>query len=196
MFDYEAAHNEVARPAYDALNQNLRDLYQEVAETCTACNQDNNLDVIWRDDDLRQKFEAIPTLELSHAAKVVYYFGHWFPGGNPYPGAYWKFSGYADQVLRAKLELPRSDHSRGFHYEVHQGSLRVCLSTAHNWQWEEIGSATRGTLVKASLICPVGTQGLQTNRDFQDRYDKTIPALVALAPDTDLFKNIAVRYAQ
>lgn len=159
QFDFKAAWLHVAKPAYNVLAQNLRDLYLRVADEAKELTQKKNLDMPWPDSDLQGAFEEIDSEVLAGAAMSIYFYGHWFwIDKNPHPGAYWKFTSYADQVLRARCGLPqrRARAPRGISYQAHQGRLRLCLETHDLWIWSDFGLATPDTLAKARAMFPEG----------------------------------------
>lgn len=149
-FDYELAWAEVARPAFYALPQNVRDLLARVTAECANLHQLSDCSMPWPEDsDLRSTFDKIPAEVLALSARVVYFYGHWRPGktvaGDALPaGESRKFSHYADQSLRARLGLAErgAGKSYGPSFEIHQGAVRVCYSSHDMWAWEEVAPAT------------------------------------------------------
>ena len=160
-FDYEAAWHEVARPAYEALPQDVRDLLAQVAVEAAGLNQLPDLSMPWPDDPqmgergtpgstLRVRFDAIPAETLAFAARVIYYVGHWYPTGadlalpGRMAGAYWKFAHYADQSLRARLAAATSADAMRSNgpFQIHEGVIRLCYSSKDMWTWVEVAPAT------------------------------------------------------
>lgn len=159
QFDFKTAWLHVAKPAFNVLAQNLRDLYLRVADEAEGLTQKKNLEMPWPDSDLQGAFEEIDSEVLASAAMSIYFYGHWFwIGENPHPGAYWKFTSYADQVLRARCGLPqqRTKSPRGISYQIHDGMLRICVNTRNTWAHAEFGLATPTTLEKARAMFPEG----------------------------------------
>jgi len=152
-FDYRAACLEVAEPAVRALPEPVLALYRELrdAEDFDNLAQGRDLDVPMP-DSLRDRFAGLDTETLAHAAWTLYHFGHWsgkLDADKPDTrGATWKFANLADQVLRARLQLPSrgTRKSIGYTFEVHEGALRLCASTPDSWTWLEVGPATEAFL--------------------------------------------------
>lgn len=162
-FDYARAWSERARPAYEALTQNLRDLVARVATEAGDLAQLSDCSMPWPEgSNLAQAFDKIPAEWLSQAAEAVHDYGHWFPvgprsvGAEVLPaGASWKFSHYADQSLRARLGLPtRGDdgRSRGVSFAIHEGRIRLCYSSKDSWMWVELFLATETGLTEAKQV--------------------------------------------
>jgi hypothetical protein len=100
---------------------------------------------------LQRRFENIDTSWLSQAARVVFDYGHWAPGCPQQPtfddapfvkayaeanvvqktGGHWKFSNLADQILTAKIGMPRvrSPKGNGVSFVVLEGALRCCFAS-------------------------------------------------------------------
>lgn len=155
-FDYETAWLEVARPAYESLPQNVRDLLARVAVECAELSQSRDLSMPWPEDsDLRVSFDKVPAEFLALAARVIYFAGHWYPGksANGYVihgrehGGTWKFAHYADQSLKARLDLPTSNV-----FQIHEGVIRVCYSSRDMWSWTEVAPATAEGLAYARAM--------------------------------------------
>lgn len=182
-FDYITAWHEVAKPAYEALPANVRVIVERVAAECANLNQIADLSMPWPDENsdeaiaafdghtLRQTFDKIPAEVLALASRVVYIAGHWQPAGVPrlVPGASWKFSHYADQVLRGRLGMPEAgDNGRDkatIQYKVIEGVIRVCYNSPNMWTWEEVAPATAGgqesaQRIAAELRAAIETAGL------------------------------------
>lgn len=162
-FDYITAWHETAKPAYECLPQNLRDLLAQTAETAGDLRQLSDCSMPWPDDpSFRHAFEKIPAEVLAIAARAIYCVGHWYPSesANGYEipgrdqGATWKFSHYADQELRSRLGLPKGDsNKRGFDVALIEGAIRVTYNSRDSWQWVEVAPATQQGLEYArSLI--------------------------------------------
>ena len=154
QFDYRRAWFELAGPLYDRLPDHVRALLARVAETSVALVQRDDYTMAWPDDAgaLRAAFAALPSDLLAGSARVVYYVGHWQPSGadaesarqvpGPSSGATWKYSDYADQVLRDRLGVRARGPGTGAHLEIHEGVLRVCYSARDLWTWAEVAPAT------------------------------------------------------
>lgn len=166
-FNFQKAWLELAKPAFDSLPRNIRELVAAVDVECKDFRQDKNtFDLPWPkeadymkmenppQDWLYTRFNSIDSDLLAPAAHVVWSLGHWAFGKHTLEsfqlnGTYWKFSNLADQVLRKRLSLKRHNNSSGITFGVHDGFLRLCLSTNHMWRWNEIGLATTDTFTKA-----------------------------------------------
>lgn len=164
-FDYARAWREVAAPGYMALSESVLALVGTVAEKAGGLRQLPDCSMPWPEDggELRRQFEAIPADELALAAHTVNYVGHWRPSASERGdfaavvlpgsevGASWKFTHYADQVLRGLLGLRERghDYGNGVHIEAHEGMLRVCYSSKHMWTWVECAPATPEGKVQA-----------------------------------------------
>lgn len=121
-FDYEKAWACVARPAFEALSQKVRDLLDYITQHSGNCSQDNNCDLRWPADPAKAQhikdamLELAQTDELSHSAHVINCYGSWYPAG--------KFSKGHQMTLkqtdpRAKLfqgEPRRIDGGMHWHY--------------------------------------------------------------------------------
>jgi hypothetical protein len=191
-FDHARAWQELARPAVDCLPENLRALLERVKVEAADLCQDEDLDTVWPETDLRSCFEKVPSEELARAARAVYFFGHWRPypwpeGAEPRTGSHWKFSSYVDQVLRAPLGLVRARTLRApskrgdalVTYAVHEGILRIQASNdgpGGFWTWREFGLATPTTFDRATAILPHG----KVVRE--DSYEAALPKLKELRP--------------
>lgn len=162
-FDYITAWEELARPQFEALPANVRALLDRVTAEAGHLSQLADCSMPWPDETseasiaafdgvtLRQKFDKIPAEFLAKAAHVVYFVGHWGDAQSraeliPAGSATWKFSHYADQVLRERLGLPpRGDNGRDksrIQYAVHEGLIRVAYSSPDMWSWKEVAPAT------------------------------------------------------
>jgi len=153
-FDYRRAWHEVAKPAYESLPANLRDLLDYTAKATAGVHQSADLSMPWPDmdseyRDLRERFDKTPAEWLSQAAAAIYFVGHWYPadGDIAIPGrqagAHWKFSHYADQSLRARLGIATND-GFGVSLQIIEGSIRICYSSREMWTWHEVSPATEG----------------------------------------------------
>lgn len=172
-FDYERAWRELAKPAYEALPANLRDLYVRVGEECSEFAQaERTLDLPWPEEPmvdpakpnqlwrydarlLRSVFANTPAEFLAEAAHIIYFYGHWSPDpaiSRSGAGAYWRFANYADQDLCHRTQIPRRNEPPGSSFRIHQGFLRACWSDDDQWMWEEIGLGTVETLTRATDV--------------------------------------------
>lgn len=179
-FDYVSAFMELCRNGWKVLPADLRDLVMDTAVIADGLQQKRDLDMEWPDiaehPEFRHRFENLPAEELARAARVVYFFGHWFShpilkcntlvDDNKSPleisepwwsqlgrllqlgGGYWKFSHYGDEILRRKAGLKKRPEYKGrtCHFEVHEGMLRLCYSSRDCWTSQEVGLATPSTL--------------------------------------------------
>lgn len=151
-FDHETAWDQVAKPAFDALPAELKELFEAVKFQAADLAQLKNLEMPWPDTDLKARFEAVPNLALARAARIIHNYGHWGYTSEGRAaqahGSYWKFAHYADQVLRARLKVPHSDNPKdiGISVRIVEGVVRVCISAPGSWTWQEVGLATEETL--------------------------------------------------
>lgn len=155
QFNYKLAYEFLAEPAWADLPTAVLALVSRVYRTAANVGQDpGTLDTEWPVDEagdhaLRAAFYAIPSNQLARAARAVHSAGNWASGDDDgvklqAHGAYWKFSSYCDQVLRERLGLPQRGerYGHGAHIELHEGYLRLCVSTPYSWEWNEIGPAS------------------------------------------------------
>jgi hypothetical protein len=144
-FDHEGAWNEAARPLFESLPGVVRALFALTCGVARDLHQSPNDDMPWPEDGgtLRAQFEALDDLTLATAAAASYPYGHWSPEGTAAAcsGGTWKFSNYCDQVLRARLKCDHNPRS-GAGLMVHEGLIRVGVSTAWRWQFVEVAPAT------------------------------------------------------
>jgi len=170
-FDHELAWDRLAKPSFDILPRNLRELYERVCQQCDSLQQnggdlkmpwpgresDNHLayEALIEDsaDSLWIEFERVPYEDLAVASRVVYYYGHWSPDGHSRAGAggSWKFASYADQMLEHKLKhfcpvgfRDRFGEGRGgdYYFDIRQGVLHACWSDSSGWGSVPVGLAT------------------------------------------------------
>lgn len=152
QFDYRTAWHQVAKPAFDALPENVRALYAELP----ALQQGPTL-AIDCPPELLARFEAIGTRILAVAARVCHDYGHWWPGDagkDPHAGNGWRFANIADQVLAKRLGY-RSRFEReglGISRRIIEGAIRVQCATKDSWQWVEIGLADEITAIEANAF--------------------------------------------
>ena len=120
-FDYKAAWNTLARPAFLALPRNVRYLFYFVCRLAPYMKQIGATSrVTWPPDEivlkksngkhnargLRQMFGHVPAEYLAQAGAVVHNYGHWFYRTSAFNtltvGAYWKFHHMCEEVLADK----------------------------------------------------------------------------------------------
>ncbi|MCP3681125.1 MAG: hypothetical protein GY861_00405 [bacterium] len=153
-FDYLKVWDQLVRPEYEGLSSEIHALLGLVLEKSKDLRQDKNLKLPWI-SDLKERFEALSTIELSKASRVIFSYGYWttpqFADWIQKNGIYWKFSTYADQVLYERIGIERTNQDlakkkRKFQWSlsVHEGMLRVQYSDNESWQWKEIGWALEG----------------------------------------------------
>jgi len=166
QFDYGRAWTETVKPAYDALPEEVHALLADTADAARDLHQTQDLGMPWPTAepwiDLRARFEAIPSEVLAYAARVINNLGHWRPGkiGGPVgpldsaPGIHWKFSHYADQVLRGRLGMYETADPpfNGWAFRVHEGAIRLCYSSRDMWTWHEVAPATEAGKAAAEQI--------------------------------------------
>jgi hypothetical protein len=153
-FDFARAHAELAVPAYLSLSVEIRQLVELVDGAARDLKQDAGPPgyMPWP-DGLRGRFDAQVSDHLAEASQVVYCYGHWGTKNCwQQHGTYWKFSNYADQVLRDRLMLDykplfeRRDrwHSIG----VRDGMLHLTQCTRDMFRSIAIGAAVHETVQK------------------------------------------------
>lgn len=190
QFDYMRAWREVALPSVLVLPQNFRDLYWKVVDRCSRLSQQKDLDMPWPEPGFRRPlqnlFQEVPSECLADAARAIYFWGHWSPFNQSAmgAGASWKFTNYADQVLRDKIQLPRSFAGRGVGFQVNEGYLRMCYSTRNCWTWTEFGRATVATYERARRIVEEEEVGKSTMLDNGALYELSCRLVKELCPDT------------
>jgi len=82
-FNFRRAHREWARPQYENLHQDFKDLYSNVTDNQDKLNQDKQLQVQFP-KDVPSLFDQCNLLLHKHGAEamaisavVIYYWGHW-----------------------------------------------------------------------------------------------------------------------
>lgn len=195
-FDYSRAYEELAEPAWKALPVDVQSLIERVIVTAANVKQDRaTLDTQWPVNEhgvhtLKIAFAMIPSDQLARAARAVYFSGHWAAASTgdegvrlQEHGAYWKFSSYCDQILRECLDLPSADdrtRGSGTWQEVHQGYLRLCVSTPDSWAHYDIGPATQEVYDAIELGRPSAPCGPRSQRT-REKWDDYMGACKALA---------------
>jgi len=156
-FDHEKAWQDLALPAYKQLPTAALCLIEHAAIVADGLRQDSACNMVWPDDGgkLREMFERLDSETLASASHVSYVYNHWKPSasvaGDAPKSHGWKFSDYADQVLRARFGLGR-DIKSGAGLLIHEGTIRVCYSSRDSWTWHEVAPATENGIVAASKI--------------------------------------------
>jgi hypothetical protein len=157
-FDYEKAWQDLALPAFKQLPNAVLCLAEEVGIVADNLHQDRQCCMIWPEDGgkLREMFKRLDSVTLSRAAHVLYMYNHWRPGKNiagnaPVTKCGWKFSNYADQVLRARFNIAL-DSKATVGLRIHEGTIRVCYSSRDMWTWHEVAPATDEGMEKAGAI--------------------------------------------
>lgn len=149
-FDHEAAWTELAKPAFDALPPEVHALIEATKRDAADLAQLKDLTMPWPETDLKSRYEALPDETLARAARIVNCYGHWAFTNEGRTvqahGTHWKFSHYADQVLRERLGIQRGKEPNGISLRIHEGMLRVCVKTPSSWTWKDIGLATRANV--------------------------------------------------
>lgn len=184
-FNHERAWAVLARPAFEALPADVRALVDRVGMEAATLRQGPDLDMPWP-EGLRARFEAIPAEILAQASMVVYSYGHWAKMGHwsQANGIYWKFSNYADQVLAAKLGIPRERtkvKGHGLSFSVVEGVIRAGVSTPDSWFWVEIGPATMRTWEACNWPFPSvpGTRLRSEWLSYEERMRKDLKAIAS-----------------
>lgn len=161
-FDYEQAWIELALPAYKKLSTQVIALLESVGVAAADLHQLSDCSMPWPKDGgkLRKLFDAVSTDDLSMASMVVYYYGDWRPrkiaerlNAPEVPGVSWKFSHYADQVLRERLHISHRDGGMRVGLLIHEGRIRIFYSSRDCWTWEEIAMANDEGLVEGHKLC-------------------------------------------
>lgn len=213
-FNYKKAWTHLALPEFDRLPPAVRALVDDTARAAIDLRQGKDLLLPWPDDGgtLRRAFDACENDALAPAAHVVHAFGHWAPRlmkqlkltwqqdylaglqtaeALQSTGAYWKFSNYADQVLRARLGLARDHAPRGASFAVHEGVLRVCFSMPDVWTWKAIGWASYQTLALAREVAE--PDWFATNRTasrHQEVFDEYVAKILANREVSESFRRL------
>lgn len=195
-FDYVRAFLEVASPAYDALPDRLRTLFKATHAEARELHQKHDLTMPWPDDPgLRQTFEDIGSDDLALAAHVIHAFGHWNPGGlfdadETRAGSHWKFSHYADQVLRARFGLTRESDRPGWGLALIEGMILITYASLDMRTWREVAPATdagfthaQSWIEKARRAVPVRGGGrAAANRDTLQETDAAASTFLEAIP--------------
>jgi hypothetical protein len=160
-FNHKKAWRELVAPALMGLPQNILQLVLLTMKESRGIQQRQDLSLPWPEASfLKERLEALPAEELAKSARIVWSAGHWHPGSDNWfrplmrTGTYWKFSTYADQVLREKCKLVHADFNSEFSFEIHEGFLRACVDFDDTWEWQEIALATPENLKKAKVLVP------------------------------------------
>jgi hypothetical protein len=153
QFNYMKAWDEFASPAYENLPQCIKALLLRVInETPEDRFQDGNLDATWPNANLRKEFSEIHSDVLAQAAYIIYCYGHWaynkYGQWSQVSGGHWRFSNYADQILRERYGIKR-ECSDTRSLRIIEGCLRYCYSTQDCWTWEVLGYVTRDLVDRA-----------------------------------------------
>ncbi len=160
-FKYAEAWRSLIIPAYKNLVPELREALNKAAVLLKDSKQDSNTLDIPMTPEVKAVLDPFNVDALSLASYVIYFLGHWRDSGNlstvamlldiepeVFNGGSWKVSNVIDQILSHRLGLPRerrnSKHPNGvyFYNGVHEGRLRIALSTRNMWVWHEVCWAT------------------------------------------------------
>jgi hypothetical protein len=119
----------------------VRTLFDDVVEAYRETHQLPDLSMPWL-NGFRERFQAVDTDTLAHAARAAYFYGHWGFRNEcmALSGGTWKFSALADQELSERLGLPQphvESPRSGWSRRVMQGTLRVGYSAWDFWTREE-----------------------------------------------------------
>lgn len=159
MFNYKKAWKKAAAPAFMALPSHILQLVWRVHIEAVGIHHSRNLDLRWPNEDLKSAFDALECEELSYSAHIVNRMGYWHPGYNDWlrpiqrQETYWRYSLYADQTLRKKLNIPRLSNPDGFILEIVDGLLRATIGKRREgYHSVNIGLATPQNKVKANEI--------------------------------------------
>jgi len=147
-FNRKKAWYELAAPAFMALPVDILQVVGLVMNDARGIRQNSDLSLDWPADSfLEERMNKIPLDELARASRIVWATGHWHPGSQNWlrplmrTDAYWKFSAYADQVLRQKCEVTHTK-GEGINFEIHEGFIRACVDFDRVWEWHEVALAT------------------------------------------------------
>lgn len=133
QFDYEAAWDKLIQPAMEAIKNNdpgILVLMEDIGGHHADVVQDQRtLDLPWP-DGLKARFEEVPTMTLAFSSFIVHNYGHWGYKGEAaaWKDATWKFSNWADQILRERLGIVKEsarDRGTGYSLEVQFGLLEL-----------------------------------------------------------------------
>jgi len=103
-FDYKTAHDKWALPAFKNLTHDIHCLYRDVEKDYAGIKQNKDLSLTWL-PGFKEKFMAIPLMDLAEAGNIVWCCGHWdYPEASTRPccyttGTYWKFAKLAAQCI-------------------------------------------------------------------------------------------------
>lgn len=140
QFDYEKAWKELAKPGFDSIVEQQPEivgLLNTISEEYRELKQDQKtLDLPWP-EGLVGRFESIDTPTLALASFMVYNYGHWMPSNEKDRTLEtWKFSNFADQILRKRLKIERevrgSPLALGYTLAVDHGLLVLCRRTLND----------------------------------------------------------------
>ena len=181
-FDYKEAWNKLALPAFNSSLTPIKDLYFYVEQHANDCVQSKNLNLMWPENETHMKyikdhmFNLFKEDTLALAARVIYFYGHWFPSYDfekgkqltvpfsgkkvehmskpraPLGGSHWHFSSYADQIIRKQLKVLRSFDGCGYGIQIHEGIIRACFLDSTMWIWEEVCPANILNLQKCKKL--------------------------------------------
>jgi hypothetical protein len=158
-FDYRTAWREAAKPAFDALDPELKLLLTAVTCVASGLVQNDDCSMPWPDDKgvTKNRFAAFNDKALATASQIVSCYGHWAPlhmrSINEH-GGMWKFSLYCDQVLAKRMNVDSvcRNHGPGIWYRVCGGALVICVTIRLGTRFEEekqyVLLATRDNLEK------------------------------------------------
>lgn len=159
MFNYKKAWKEAAAPAFMALPTHILQLVWRVHTEAAYIHHQRNLDLEWASNDLKESFYNLDCEELSYSAHIVNCMGYWHPGYDDWlrpiqrQETYWRYSLYADQILRSKLEIPRAQNAEGFILEVADGLIRATAGLRKQGYYSvKIGLALPETKARAHNI--------------------------------------------
>lgn len=191
-FDYQTAWQALALPAFQKLSPTVKALLDATHEAADNLSQVGDCTMPWPEDGgkLKGMFEAMDSESLSNAALVVNYYGHWRPGASiagDAPklegGTHWKFSHYADQVLRSRYG---HDSRHTVSRQIHEGTIRVCYSSNDMRTWHEVAPATDegnklAQEISASLTRKVATASATRRRrdDIAYKFIEELKSTVA-----------------
>lgn len=182
-FNNKKAWHELVCPALMSLSPAVHQLVLQVIQESRGIKQNPDLSVPWpSNSNLRDKFDELSSEELSKASRIVWAAGHWHPGTNNWfrplmrTQSYWKFSSWADEVLRDRCDLSRNSSVKNvFSFEIHEGFIRVCIGFDKSFQWHEVALATE---VNIHMVKKLAVKKLSFNKEKTEEQWKEINSAI------------------
>lgn len=167
-FDYEKVYCIHALPAFDALSDTTKEVFNAICVEVEDLRQQSSNLLIPLADSVQKKLNKLTTTELAKLSRASYAVGHWRPEllpplFNNKKGQSWKVTNCCDQVLRQRLTLPPN-------VEVHKGVFRVTFESRDYWLWEEFALATEENLEEFERLSTY--LALYSEDTFHDEVEK------------------------